>query len=275
MLSIIISSYQPHYYSALQYSIADTCGVPYEIIKIDNPGLMGICEAYNKGAAKAIYDNLLFLHEDVLFETKNWGKRLTAFLANENIGCVGLAGSSYVPNVPHKWWKNRGYDYNNVLHLVNQKSTRAEQFTEHSQKVYSLDGVFIACRRDVYNQVQFSKSLTSYHGYDIDFSIRMSETHQNYIISEIELLHFSGGNANKDWFKEIIKTRNFYKIPKHQKNDKNIELLQYDLFAENVYRYCDTKKEALSLLIKYFSLKKMGIKNISRCLKFCYYILQK
>lgn len=62
MLSIIISSYQPQFYSALEKNIAETIGIPYEIIKIDNPNLMGICEAYNKGASLSKYDYLLFVH---------------------------------------------------------------------------------------------------------------------------------------------------------------------------------------------------------------------
>ena len=72
MLSIIISSYQPEFYLALEKNIAESIGIPYEIMKIDNPGIMGICEAYNRGAEKAQYDFLLFLHEDVLFETQDW-----------------------------------------------------------------------------------------------------------------------------------------------------------------------------------------------------------
>lgn len=46
MISIIISSYQSHFFSAVEINIAETCGVPYEIIKIENPGIMGICAAY-------------------------------------------------------------------------------------------------------------------------------------------------------------------------------------------------------------------------------------
>ena len=56
MLSIIISSYQDKFYSALEQNIAETIGIPHEIIKIDNPNLMGICEAYNKGALLSKYD---------------------------------------------------------------------------------------------------------------------------------------------------------------------------------------------------------------------------
>lgn len=275
MLSIIISSYQPDYFQALEKNIAETIGIEYEIIKVDNPGIMGICEAYNNGASKARYDNLLFLHEDVLFQTRNWGIHLSQFIEQNNVGCVGVAGSNYVPNVPHKWWKNLGYHFNNVLHLSENKKIRAKDFTAQYQKVYSLDGVFIACTKEVYDRFLFSKELKSYHGYDIDFSLRISDKYQNYLINDLDIIHFSGGNANKEWFKEIIKTRRFYKIPKHQKIDKTIEVLQYRLFAENVYKYCDSKREAILLLIKYFSVKKMGLENMQLCLKFCSYIMQK
>lgn len=74
IISIIISSYQPNYFLALEKNIAETIGIPYEIIKIDNPNTMGICEAYNKGASKAQFENLLFIYEDILFQTKYWGR---------------------------------------------------------------------------------------------------------------------------------------------------------------------------------------------------------
>ena len=50
MLSIIISSYQPQNFSAIEKNIAETCGILYEIIKVDNKNLMGKCAAYNIGA---------------------------------------------------------------------------------------------------------------------------------------------------------------------------------------------------------------------------------
>ena len=50
MISIVISSYQPHFFAALEKNIVETIGVTYEIVQIYNPGTMGICEAYNKGA---------------------------------------------------------------------------------------------------------------------------------------------------------------------------------------------------------------------------------
>ena len=121
MLSIRISSYQPQFYSALEKNIAETIGIPYEIIKIDNPNLMGICEAYNKGASLSKYDYLLFVHEDVIFHTKEWGQKLINHLKLENVGVIGVAGSNYVPIAPIGWYLPDN-SYNFLNYIQNDKN---------------------------------------------------------------------------------------------------------------------------------------------------------
>ena len=203
MLSIIISSYQPHYYIALEKNIADTIGIPYEIIKIDNNGIMGICEAYNRGAEKAQYDFLLFLHEDVLFETKDWGLILTQLLSKKSIGCVGLAGGDYVSTYPLPWWQNKERRFFHLNQISTNEEKKINRLTEHKNVIF-LDGVFIACRRNIFLETRFSDYLQGFHGYDMDFSWRASQTHQNIVSHEITLTHFSAGHPNIEWFKSLI-----------------------------------------------------------------------
>ena len=203
MLSIIISSYQPHYYIALEKNIADTIGIPYEIIKIDNPGIMGICEAYNRGAEKAQYDFLLFLHEDVLFETKDWGLILIQLLSKKSIGCVGLAGGDYVSTYPLPWWQNKERRFFHLNQISTNEEKKINRLTEHKNVIF-LDGVFIACRRNIFLETRFSDYLQGFHGYDMDFSWRASQTHQNIVSHEITLTHFSAGHPNIEWFKSLI-----------------------------------------------------------------------
>ena len=75
----------------------------YEIIKIDNPGTMGISEAYNRGIA-ATFDYLCFCHEDILFQTEGWGRKLLEiFSYDSQIGLIGIAGSPYLPYVYSGW----------------------------------------------------------------------------------------------------------------------------------------------------------------------------
>ena len=80
MISIVVSSYQEPLYQSFVNSVEKTIGVPYEIIKVENPGIMGICKAYNLGVSKAKYDIVCFSHEDVLCYSENWGKRLYLIL---------------------------------------------------------------------------------------------------------------------------------------------------------------------------------------------------
>jgi hypothetical protein len=89
MLSIIISSYQKHYFDQLVENIRETIGedFQYEIIQMWNPNVMSITEAYNSGAGKSRYENLLFLHEDIIFYTRNWGKRLLNHLQRKYRNC--------------------------------------------------------------------------------------------------------------------------------------------------------------------------------------------
>ena len=203
MLSIIISSYQPHYYQALEKNIAETIGIPYEVIKVDNPGKMGICEAYNHGAQKAQYDYLLFLHEDVLFETQNWGLILTQLLSKKSIGCVGLAGGDYVSTYPLPWWQNKERRFFHLNQISTNEEKKITRLTEHKSVIF-LDGVFIACRRNIFLETRFSDYLQGFHGYDMDFSWRASQTHQNIVSHEITLTHFSAGHPNIEWFKSLI-----------------------------------------------------------------------
>ena len=203
MLSIIISSYQPHYYQALEKNIAETIGIPYEVIKVDNPGKMGICEAYNHGAQKAQYDHLLFFFFVVLFETQNWGLILTQLLSKKSIGCVGLAGGDYVSTYPLPWWQNKERRFFHLNQILPNGSEQKLRILENKNVVF-LDGVFIACRRNIFLETRFSDYLQGFHGYDMDFSWRASQTHQNIVSHEITLTHFSAGHPNIEWFKSLI-----------------------------------------------------------------------
>ncbi|EJL67642.1 glycosyltransferase [Chryseobacterium populi] len=254
MISIIISSYLPHYFSALENNIAETIGnIPYEIIKIDNPGLMGICEAYNKGAEKARFDCLLFTHEDILFNTGSWGERLIKHLDVPHSGIIGLAGSSYVPVAPSSWTVSEKYNSVNILQ-GNKKNTDSyliKTTKENRNPVYAVDGVFLAIKRENFNQYKFDDALKGFHGYDLDLSLRVSKHLQNYVIDDILIQHFSSGNLDKKWL------------------DANITVKQKT--GSRFQRKIDRKTEEkvfLSFLYKYFEYYPVDKKNILFTLKF-------
>lgn len=267
MLSIIISSYKPDYFSALEKNIAETCGIPYEIIKIDNPGVMGICEAYNKGAAKARYEYLLFLHEDVEFTDKNWGSRLEEYLKNSEIGAIGLAGSNYLPNCPSPWWL---YKENNFLNLTqnNKKDLIGTFDLEKDEEVISLDGVFLALRKNVFKQFKFNEKLKGFHAYDIDLSNRVASTYKNMVTSKIFLKHFSQGVPDKSWIEALIHARKFYSVPNKQKKNYQKEVTAVLHLYKNLCDFGFDRGYIKRTLLTYSSPFKIGFRG-------SYYMIKK
>lgn len=270
MLSIIISSYQPEFYNELEKNIAETCGIQYEIIKIDNPNLMGICEAYNKGAAKAQYDYLLFLHEDVIFHTKNWGEKLIKHLELTNTGIIGIAGSNYVPVSPSSWHvADNNCNFSNYIQNNKEKSNARIVITlEKTVPAFAIDGVFLAVTKTVYHEFLFDENIKGFHGYDLDFTLRVATKYENFIIHDILLEHFSEGNPDENWLKANIYIRK--KLGAGFNHPKNTET-EVKMFLGFLYTYFGFFKVNFKNLI--FSLQFFPLRHIT--LKGFFVILKK
>lgn len=224
MLSIIISSYQEKYFAEVEKNISETVGIPYEIIRVWNPKLMSLCHAYNKGAQDAQFQNLLFLHEDIHFNQKNWGTKLVQHLDQPKIGVVGIAGSNYVSKSPSGWFIKGYQDFE-------------KQLSTNPEDTLTLDGVFLAVKKEVFTQYLFAKYLPGFHGYDIDFSLRIAKNFKNKKISDIDITHFSGGNPDRQFLENLIIIRNQLGHQfQHQKIDE-LETNAFISFVSGYFRY--------------------------------------
>lgn len=221
MLSIIISSYKPKLYTALEKNIAETCGIIYEIIKVDNPGVMGICKAYNLGAEKSKYKNLLFLHEDVKFISNNWGERLVKQLNIENTGAIGLAGSEKRYRLPYGFYSGRAYQNYMYLHHYGEEISNTN-LNNNFINIKVIDGVFMAMKKEIFEKFKFNEQLKGFHFYDIDLSIRTSEKYNNYLATYIRLEHFSKGNFGNQWIKACLKFHKEYHYNYDSYNPKEL-----------------------------------------------------
>ena len=57
--------------------IKSTSGVhKIEILPYENPGKYSLTEVYNMGLKDSKNDIVLFCHDDIKFDTKNWGRKL-------------------------------------------------------------------------------------------------------------------------------------------------------------------------------------------------------
>ena len=102
MISLIICSRSSDIDVALKENIKNTIGTDYELVIIDNSNNdYSIFSAYNEGVRRAKGDILCFMHEDILYRTEDWGKKIIAHFEDKSIGLIGFAGTHFLPSTPH------------------------------------------------------------------------------------------------------------------------------------------------------------------------------
>jgi glycosyltransferase involved in cell wall biosynthesis len=209
MLSIIICSRCATTLAAVKRSIDETIGIPYEVIAIDNSERQyGICEAYNIGAQKSVYDLLCFMHEDIAFHTFGWGRLVAETLADEKIGVLGVAGGTYIANAPGSW-NSCGTEYitMQVRHTVNGQSQLDRLVPEEGIlfQVAAVDGVWMCCRKAIWQSSPFDAIVfPGFHFYDVDFCTRIFPTHQICVTVAVSIEHFSRGSYTKPWYEAAL-----------------------------------------------------------------------
>jgi len=200
MISVIISTYQPILLQSVLQNIAETIGVEYEIVAIENKAQYSICEVYNMGVERAKYPFFCFVHEDVLFETKNWGERLVSIMENDNsIGLIGVAGTKFRSTYPSAIGQSPGLSQflrGHIIHWDTYKDFDISQKKIETEDVVCIDGVFMFTKKEIFDYCRFDdKMLTHFHGYDIDFSLQVFFQSFRVIVDRgILLAHFSDGN---------------------------------------------------------------------------------
>lgn len=220
MISLIVCSLSPFLNAALLDNIRETIGIPYEVIPVDNSGgRYSIFEAYNYGASQAKYELLCFMHEDILFHTKGWGKIAAGKLANSHVGVIGVAGAVYKSASPSPWWisdleDQTAYQRFNILqHFatgIKKQQARAPGEGKGADgeeglwdAVVVLDGVWLCCRKEIWLDTPFdSQKYKGFHFYDLDFSLAVhTRGFRNFVSQEILLEHFSAGNMDENWIR--------------------------------------------------------------------------
>jgi hypothetical protein len=211
VISLIICSRKKEISPQLAENIQQTIGVPYETIFIDNSqSAYSIFSAYNLGALKAKYENLCFLHDDLLFRSTGWGTEMGNLLREKTTGVVGVAGSICASSVPSPWWISNYTDMSAFLrcHYMHHTGKGIETNilpagTSQSQRLFEvvlLDGVWLCCRKEVWEEVRFDERYGGFHFYDLDFSMGVfARGYHNYVTHQVMVEHFSSGHADDKW----------------------------------------------------------------------------
>lgn len=217
MISVVVCSKNKADLNRFTNSLEQTIGVQFELVVIESPLQQpkGICTAYNEGITKTKFDFICFCHEDILFETQDWGKELINLLNIPAIGIAGVAGATYKSAYPTNWASvpETCYRINMVQQIKDGSSVHYARLDEGKfSETVVVDGCFIAGRREVFNEFKWNDDfLKGFHLYDIDISLRVRKKYKVVVANHISLAHLSEGNMNSAWLQESERFHQYYK----------------------------------------------------------------
>ena len=204
-ISIIVCSRHDNLSEIFINNLNDTIGVDYELIIVNNSkNELSIFQAYNLGLKKSKAKFVCFLHDDVVFHTKNWALIIVNFFqSNSDAGLLGIAGSKIKTKMPATWSDcDKKYWALNILqHNIHKKVTHNSIGFENDTfvEVVVLDGVFMVARKLEF--VEFDEELDGFHNYDLDLSLcYLLNGFKIFVTNQILLEHFSNGTINDSWF---------------------------------------------------------------------------
>jgi len=173
-----------------------------DVIQKINTGDKSLPEVYNEILSEAKTDIVVFIHDDLEFDTKNWGdKVMKHFKRNPTYGILGLAGTKYLPK-SGTWWEVASSMYGIVNHKNEEKkwtSTYSKDGGSRLEETVIVDGLFIAVEKNRIKH-KFDESFNGFHFYDLSFCL------PNYldnvdigVMYDVRVTHLSVGQTNEKW----------------------------------------------------------------------------
>ncbi len=185
-----------------------------EIINNNDPtstyfnGGQSLTKAYNQGLKEAKNNIVVFCHDDITIETKQWGNKLIKqFEKNPEFGIIGVAGSKNMP-ISGRWWEDPKQMYGRVQHTHDGKSwlsTYSEDLGQNLEEVVTVDGVFFAVdKRRI--KAEFNETVEGFHFYDVTFSFEnYLKGSKSGVSTLIRVNHQSIGQTNESWEENRVK----------------------------------------------------------------------
>jgi hypothetical protein len=184
-----------------------------EVIEIINNG-ESLTTAYNRGLEQASNDIVVFCHDDITLETKQWGKKLLKlYKENEDYSILGVAGTKNMSD-SGRWWDDKKAMYGRVKHTHEGKtwlSAYSPDQVNRVEEVLLVDGVFFSVRKSGLKKT-FDESVEGFHFYDVTFCFQNRlEGVKVGVHTNIRVNHQSIGMTNDQWEANRVKFAEDYK----------------------------------------------------------------
>lgn len=203
MISIIICSRVSEISAELRQNIRETIGFEYELVVIDNSGNQyTIFSAYNEGVRRAKGEILCFMHEDILFKSKDWGKIVNETFKDSSIGLIGVSGAHFLPSCPLYWVESPFITTTNVDKIDGQEFCEYKKELMNGAEIVdavACDGQWLCLRKNQFDNICFDElTFTGFHLYDMDICLQVLQQGMRVcVVDGILIEHHSRGNFDE------------------------------------------------------------------------------
>lgn len=210
--SFVICSIEPAKFASVSRTIAARFARhDHEVIRVNDAS--SLCEGYARGLARAGGDAVVFCHDDIDLVAPDAADRLAAHLAGHDL--VGVAGTTRVTG-PAVFWSGHPHIHGWMTHRLPGEADYEVSFSSLATPVVAgmqaIDGVLMACRRDVALDVGFdATTFDGFHLYDLDFSYRAHLAGRSLAVAcDLGIVHASKGRFDGAWERSARRFRDKY-----------------------------------------------------------------
>lgn len=179
-----------------------SCGlINTEVIAIENKNKYSLSEAYNLILSASKNDIVVFIHDDITFDTKNWGRKLIKhYKRNSNYGIIGIAGTNQLTS--GKWWEIKEAMHGVVNHSDGKQIWTSRFSADQGNKIKpmaTLDGLFFSIDKTKIINI-FDEKFKGFHFYDMAFVFKnFVDGVKVGLCTDIRVTHMSVGEVNDEW----------------------------------------------------------------------------
>jgi hypothetical protein len=199
-LSIVMCSIRPERFARATAAFRRALGkARYEIIGIHDA--RSLCDGYNRGVRASRGEVLVLSHDDVDVLAPDFATRLARAIAHFDV--VGVAGATRLTG-PAWGWAGHPDVHGWVAHRPGGQGVWRPGFWSPWPVVGGavvLDGVFVAGRRSVFEDVRFDDAtFDHFHCYDVDFTWRAARSgYRIGVCGDLGVVHESLGTFDAKW----------------------------------------------------------------------------
>ena len=223
-------------------------GVEYEKIFVNakDYGFSSASETLNYGGQQAKGDFLIFLHQDIIFESNDVLKKIENFCKAYTFGIAGVAG--IVKENKHNKLYTQIKDGKD--HTDAGGASSCHNFSQPLNAV-SLDECLFIIPKTVFHSFQFRNLGSTWHLYASDYSCHALEKGLSVMVLPIQgIWHLSDGNSfSMDYFEALKKLVAIYR------NSQDV--------INTVYGSWPTNSLLLQLKILYKKLRFIFFKRVA------------